>query len=125
MHGNIYKHVDQTLNIIIKVNIDENDEFEISYLDLNERGNSFDITKYSVVTKQQSLSEYASELDIETENALYPLTSGTDTFAKANDKNNSTIINGFQMTDENLEIILPYPIYRLNKVIAVFGIQQQ
>ena len=35
------------------------------------------------------------ELDIETENALYPLTSGVDTFAKTNIKNNITSINGF------------------------------
>lgn len=106
------------LNIIIKVDIDENDEFKISYLNLNERANAFDVTKYSMVTKQQSLSEYASELDIETENALYPLTSGVDTFAKTNIRTTARASTGLQITDENLEIILPYPIYRLNKVIA-------
>ena len=82
---------------------------------MNERGNSFDIAKYSVVTKQQSLSEYASELDIETENALYPLTSGVDTFAKTNIRTTSRASTGLQMTDENLEIVLPYPIYRLEQ----------
>ena len=106
------------LNIIIKVNIDENDDFEISYLDLNEVGDEFDIAKYSVMTRQQSMAEYASELDIEVENALYPLTSGTDTFAKTNIRTTARASVDYQLTDENLEIVLPYPIYRLDKVIA-------
>ena len=64
------------------------------------------------------MAEYASELDIEVENALYPLTSGVDTFAKTNIRTTARASVDYQLTDENLEIVLPYPIYRLDKVIA-------
>ena len=103
---------------ICKLQTDQEVQRIYSYLDLNEVGDEFDIAKYSVMTRQQSMAEYASELDIEVENALYPLTSGVDTFAKTNIRTTARASVDYQLTDENLEIVLPYPIYRLDKVIA-------
>ncbi len=106
----------EKINCIVKVIIDNANQFKISYMKLNQKNNEIDMTKINNTSSYYSLSDYASELDIEAENALYPLQNDQDTFIRSTIRTTVRCSNNYQLTDENQEIVLPSPIYRLEKV---------
>lgn len=106
----------EKLNCVVKVIIDNANRFKISYLNINQRNNEIDISKINNISSYYSLADYASELDIEAENALYPLQEDQDTFIRSTIRTTVRCSSNYQLTDENQEIVLPSPIYRLEKV---------
>jgi hypothetical protein len=105
---------------VCKVEIDSDNHFKIGYLDKNAKGRALSLNEFIEADKSYSMAEYVSELDNEVENALYPLNSDTDTFARCIVKTSPRALNNYQLTDDNAQIVLPYPIYRLEKVEIEF-----
>ncbi len=83
----------------------------VSYLDLAERGSAVDTTILNNMEVYQSVDEYASKLEIDAKNAVYPETN-IQTFELLVLKTTQ----GELMTVDNAELILAKPIYSIDKL---------
>lgn len=88
---------------------------QISLLDLFDRGDEVDVSKLNNMEVMQSIEEYASKLEIDAKNAVYPETN-IQTYEWLMLKTTQ----GELMTVNNAELILAKPIYTIDRVEVLF-----
>ena len=88
---------------------------QISVLDLAERGSEVDVTKLNNMEVFQTVEEYASKLEIDAKNAVYPETN-VQTYEWLVLKTTKSNL----MTVENSELILAKNIYTIDKLEVTF-----
>lgn len=81
---------------------------EISYINLNARGSAINTSLLSDEYFTQSAQDYASNIDLEVSNAVVRFVN-TKTIEWLHPKSSEVIV-----TDENMQIVLDKPIYKLN-----------
>ena len=88
---------------------------QISILDLTSRGDEIDTSQLNNMEVMQSVEEYASSLEIDAKNAVYPETN-IETYEWLVLKTTQ----GELMTVENAELILAKPIYTIERMEVKF-----